>query len=222
MVPERASAPASMQGGSVLSAPPTPPYGPAGPSGDPWSARPPTKGGRLSPAVVIAILVITVAVLATVVVAAVTLFAREKRDGYSGALRKPILIQPVEAVDPPPCATGALPTADRTECLRLQEARLTIRRVEDIRVTLTGAGTGAYSISVTLKRDDAATFEELTTLASAQPTGSPSRRLAMVVDGRVLMAPTVEGRLTQGKFVISGSFTRTEAENAVRTMTGSG
>lgn len=69
---------------------------------------------------------------------------------------------------------------------------------------------GDYVVGVTLSDDGAQRFEAVTTELS-QNTGVQSQ-LAIVVDGLVVSAPTVQGPIPGGEIDISAKFTQQEAE----------
>ncbi|GGO87820.1 hypothetical protein GCM10012280_27170 [Wenjunlia tyrosinilytica] len=79
---------------------------------------------------------------------------------------------------------------------------------------------GGWQINVTFSAKGAKRFGDLTQkLAAEQPTGG--NRLAIVLDGVVMSAPSVMSRIPGGKVQISGGFTRDKAEELAAAI-GSG
>ncbi|MFC7616118.1 hypothetical protein ACFQV2_24255 [Actinokineospora soli] len=73
---------------------------------------------------------------------------------------------------------------------------------------------GGWVVIVTLTAQDAMEFGDWTTNHIGQ-------QLAIVVDGDVVSAPTIEGPILGGSVQISGPFTKDEAEDLADAITGS-
>ncbi len=67
-----------------------------------------------------------------------------------------------------------------------------------------------WLVDVTFTAAGARRFAALT--AELAPKAPPANQLAMVLDGTVISAPVVQQQLTDGRVQISGSFTRSSAE----------
>ncbi|MGP4024980.1 SecDF P1 head subdomain-containing protein [Actinomadura sp. 3N407] len=146
-------------------------------------------------------------------------------DGGSGPadLREPMIFQQVAETSRPPCGSGTVPDAEDAGCLRLGPERMTVERVERIEAVPPEPGSGqtGWAVQLELTTPDGAAFGRLTGKAAEQPAGSPGRRIAMIVGGRVVSAPSVSGGpITGGLVMISGRYTRSEAEDLVARMTG--
>lgn len=72
---------------------------------------------------------------------------------------------------------------------------------------------GRFVINVTFDSAAAKTWADFT----AAHIGSQT---AFVLDGEVLSAPTIDSAITSGATVISGNFTRTQAQQLANTLTG--
>ena len=139
-------------------------------------------------------------------------------------LREPLTFQQVEEATPPPCGSGTVPDAAGATCFRLGPERMAVHRVERIEAMPPGPETGQsrWSVRLELTSSDGEAFERLSGRAAERPQDADGRRIAMMVGGRVLSAPMVTGPVAGGEVMISGDFTRSDAEGLVRTMTGAG
>ncbi|MBT2209947.1 hypothetical protein [Actinomadura sp. NEAU-AAG7] len=215
-----------------MAQPPGTPYGPPPPGFPPFQPAPPPRGS----ARLVIVLVVAAAVFALVVAGAVgyLVLSGGDADGDDDLgptdLRRPLTFQQVAAVTAPPCAAGTLPDAEPTpkkapECFRTAPGGLTVRHVEAIKAAPPDAASGqtSWSVQLTLASADAAGFARLSGQAAQSAAGSPGQRIAMIVDGRVVSAPAVQGGpITGGEVSISGTFTQTEARDLLRLMTGRG
>jgi preprotein translocase subunit SecD len=94
--------------------------------------------------------------------------------------------------NPPAESEVRMPTLDG-ECYLLGPADLEMRSID---TTLESAA-GIDSLGLSFRESDAKRFSEITGM-------NVNRRLAMVMFGRVLSAPTVSQPITDGKAAISG------------------
>jgi preprotein translocase subunit SecD len=165
---------------------------------------------------------VVLAVLLAGTALAGVLLLQDDEETASGAvnLRQPLQFQQVRQAQPPPCASGMLEEVDGSECFRLEPGGMTVRRLEDIRVLPPSAGITTWSISMRLTPTDKDLFGELSGRAHTAGTASASSRIALVVDGVVLSAPTIAGPITGGEVQISGKFTQQQARQLVQRMTG--
>lgn len=85
-----------------------------------------------------------------------------------------------------------------------------LTRFDDVRAELLEHG---WVVSITLGAEDSAEFAAWT----AEHIGE---QLAIVVDGRLVTAPTIQGAITGGVVQVSGNFTRDDAEGLVEAITG--
>lgn len=96
-------------------------------------------------------------------------------------------------------------------CYTLGEG-MTITRVKSVDMRVE-SGNG-WSVELDLRPEDTGRLSTLTgQLAREQ---SPRNALAMVSNGRVISAPEVQAPITSGKLVLSGNFSRAEAERYVK------
>ncbi|HEY8479414.1 MAG TPA: hypothetical protein VIL71_06235 [Spirillospora sp.] len=145
----------------------------------------------------------------------------DDRGGGPVDLREPMTLQLVQKASPPPCASGALPDENGSSCLTLAPERMIVERVEYIEVKPPSPRTGTgWTVRMRLTPSDGEDFGRLTGRAAERPGTSDARRIAMIVGGAVVSAPTVSEPVTGGEVMIHGSFSRPEAENLVRRMTG--
>lgn len=137
--------------------------------------------------------------------------------------------EPAPAQQPEPevpiDTTKPIALVDGGELLRLAPAGLTGDGVKDAASELDQFGT-AWSVSVAFngRGDDA--WGKLTGDAACQPPGDPRRRVAIVLDGRVISSPQVDPGVTcnvgivGGSTQITGDFTRAEASDLAALIKG--
>ncbi|MGO0577280.1 protein translocase subunit SecD [Ornithinimicrobium panacihumi] len=75
-----------------------------------------------------------------------------------------------------------------------------------------GVVTGAWEVVLTFDDEGGQTFSDVTRRLMTYPQGAPQNRFAMVLDGEVISAPTVNNPITNGVATISGNFTAETAE----------
>lgn len=186
------------------------------PPGGPYGGYPyqPPRRDRTALVVVLAIVALVVAVAVAVTL---VLVLRSGDDGPA-ALRQPLRIEQVTEETPGLCADASgVPSRDGRSCYRLVPG-MTVRQVIRIEARTSDSGDPGWHILISMGPADAAAFGSLTgRVAAEQP---PRNRLALVVDGKVLSAPTVQQAITGGEVQISGAFTRQEAERLVGQMAG--
>src|SRR5699024_4682444 len=76
-------------------------------------------------------------------------------------------------------------------------------------VTQTGATTGGWSVQITIDAEGTRKFAEISNRTfGAQP---PFTQFSLVLDGRVLMAPTLQAQILDGRPSITGNYTHETA-----------
>ena len=75
-----------------------------------------------------------------------------------------------------------------------------------------GAVTGRWQVSLTFDDDGGKKFAEVTSRLMGYPQNSAQNRFAMVLDGQVISAPTVNSVIPNGQAQITGDFTVEEAQ----------
>lgn len=75
-----------------------------------------------------------------------------------------------------------------------------------------GAVTGRWQVSLTFDDEGAQKFAEVTSRLMGYPPNSAQNRFAMVLDGQVISAPTVNSVIPNGQAQITGDFTVEEAQ----------
>lgn len=103
----------------------------------------------------------------------------------------------------PPAGEAARLAQDDT-CLDTGPAVLVVERVESATVSLSQPGSGPV-VDVRVGTDVAGRLAEITRTHRGDP-------VALVLDGGVIAAPTLQAEITDGEFVIAGDFTQEEAE----------
>ena len=76
--------------------------------------------------------------------------------------------------------------------------------------TQTGATTGGWAVQLTLNSEGTDTFGQISTRLYGQP--APMNQFAFVLDGRVLLAPTMQAQILDGRPSITGGYTQETAE----------
>jgi preprotein translocase subunit SecD len=92
-----------------------------------------------------------------------------------------------------------------------REAALTGRDVTEARAIVDG--TNGPAVEITLTEEGRKKLAKLT-------EGHQGKPLAILVNGKVLSAPVVRGTISQGKALISGRFTKAEAETIAKGIAG--
>lgn len=75
-----------------------------------------------------------------------------------------------------------------------------------------GISTGQWGVFIVFDEVGTKQFADVTTRLYGFPQGDARNRFAIVLDGRVISAPTTQGIITDGKPQISGSFTQASAK----------
>jgi preprotein translocase subunit SecD len=124
-------------------------------------------------------------------------------------LRMPLELAPVVAAGGPSVTTA--PDPDGTP-LALAEPFLTITRLE--RATVQHAEyDNSWTIQVGMTDRDAQTF-------GAWTSEHISEQVAIVINERVVSAPTIQAAITTGDVVIAGQFSEREASDLLAQLTG--
>lgn len=82
--------------------------------------------------------------------------------------------------------------------------------VAQVGATSTGASTGQWVVQITLNNAGTKTFGEISNRMFGQP--QPANMFAFVLDSKVISAPTMNGRILDGRPSISGTFTQESAK----------
>lgn len=122
------------------------------------------------------------------------------------AFRPVVQVAPEARPDPP----DTLADADGT-VYRLGPAIGDLTRFEDVRAEQ--GEHGGWVVQIELSPDDAREFGEWT-------TAHVGDQLAIVVDGEIVTAPTVQSPITGGTVQIAGRFTEDEARALATAITG--
>ncbi|MFC7622619.1 hypothetical protein [Microlunatus sp. GCM10028923] len=136
-------------------------------------------------------------------------------------LSEPLAFHQVTELRPAPCASAG---SDRTypepdnprSCLRLGPSRLTVERLEQVKVE-TDSG-GNWMILITLPADAADTLAEVTADLAAEP--DPKNRMAMIIGEELISAPMVQQEIPGGQLQLAGNFTRADADALARRLGG--
>ena len=75
-----------------------------------------------------------------------------------------------------------------------------------------GATTGQWAVNIVFNGKGTKEFAAVTTRLNAFPETDPRNRFAIVLDGRIISAPTTNAVITNGKPQISGSFTQASSK----------
>lgn len=118
-------------------------------------------------------------------------------------LASPIEFAIVEETQQPPCAGDHLPGPDGSECFLLGDS-LEVTRVEELTMATEtnpdGTERDEEVLQLTLTDEDGEAFYDLT----GRAVELPEPRIAMVVDGDVISAPTVAEAIPGGAVQIAG------------------
>ncbi|MFI6942747.1 protein translocase subunit SecD [Streptomyces sp. NPDC050418] len=118
-----------------------------------------------------------------------------------------------------------LPDEDGTP-LRLGGAQLTGEQVKEAEALIDQQGTGGWLVTVDFAGAGTTGWSRLTGAAACHPAGDPQRRVAIVLDGKVISSPQVDPSVTCGKGIpggstqITGSFAADEARELALLVNG--
>ena len=131
------------------------------------------------------------------------------------SLRSPIQFRQVAAISNASCPAGSgglpgsLPGSAARACFYLTGTGMTVTAVQSAQVV--PSGTGGYMLDIVLTRAQTGPFAALTLKVSGLP--SPRDQVAIIIDGRVIADPVVQGAVPGGNAQISGLGTRAQAES---------
>jgi preprotein translocase subunit SecD len=77
-----------------------------------------------------------------------------------------------------------------------------------------------WSVYIDLTPEAAGTFQAATEAAAGSL--DPQNQIAIIVDGRIVSSPTVVAPITRGNVVLTGSFTKAQAQSLASNLGGSG
>ena len=103
--------------------------------------------------------------------------------------------------------------------VRLSQPQLTGDAVSDARAELDPNFGTAWQVAISFRDDGAEQWAQLTGQAACEPSGSPARRIAIVLDENILSSPQVDPSIqcnegiTGGDTVITGDFGEDEAKD---------
>jgi len=132
-------------------------------------------------------------------------------------LRSPIQFRQVAAISPAPCPAGSgglrLPDSGAAGCIYLTRTGLTVTTARSAQLVRTG--TGQYVLDLTLTWAQTGPWAALT----QRLTGlrSPRNQLAVIVGGRVITHPWIQGAITDGRLQIAFP-TRAQAESVLSSL----
>jgi SecD/SecF fusion protein len=113
--------------------------------------------------------------------------------------------------------TGFTLADESGQPLRLAPTSLTGEAVKGAQATSQEFGTG-WLVNIDFSGPGGGAWEKLTAAAACSPSGDPSRRVAIVLDGRVISSPQVNDDvrcsvgIVGGRTSITGSFSQAEAD----------
>jgi hypothetical protein len=136
------------------------------------------------------------------------------------SLRSPIQFQQVAAISDASCPAGSrglpgsLPGSAAPACVYLTGTGMTVSALQSAQVV--PSGTGSYQLDMVLTPAEKGPFAALTRKVSGLP--SPHNQLAIVIGGRVIDYPAVQGPIPGGTAQISGFATRAQAESLLSSL----
>ena len=164
------------------------------------------RPGLIAVVIVLWVLIAAIALTGTLIAA----FSQQ----HPARFAAPLKVYPVtqELVGPCPPGTQGV-TSQSTACTTCYELTtgITIKRVNDIHVER--AKTGGYAVSISLIPADGRALKRLTQNAAGRP-------YALTVRDQVVAAPRVDAPITEGRVLISGNLTRSDAQQIVDRLKG--
>ena len=136
------------------------------------------------------------------------------------SLRSPIQFRQVAAISNASCPAGSgglpgsPPGSAAPACFYLTGTGMTVTAVQSAQVF--PSGTGGYLLDIGLSRAETGPFAALTLKVSGLP--SPRDQLAIIIDGRVIADPAVQGAIPGGNAQIAGFATRAQAESLLASL----
>lgn len=202
-----------------------PPYGAPPQYGTPQYGPPPKRGR--GPLILIGVLVVVLLVVLAVGAVVLLRANDDSKPPESKTVTRPstpaaLQFRPVLKAEPNACSESATPATDGTVC-GVDKTRYTLGEVEldGTHVVEVKPGqsqdTASWLVNLTLDDEGARTFEQLTAAVSAKT--APQNQLAILVRGRVVIAPTVMSAIPGGKVQITAK-SREEAEKIATDITG--
>jgi hypothetical protein len=128
----------------------------------------------------------------------------------------------VEATEPAPCRSPDMRPERATEiCYLLPDApAVETGAVESAEASIEPS-TGGWQVELVFTEDGIAAFNEVAVACVQQGTTCPLGRLALLVDGEVVMAPQImQPSFERDQIVVSGDFTRDEVESLADAIAG--
>lgn len=132
---------------------------------------------------------------------------------------RPVLEQTVPSGSPAPSTTSALPLPSTTvlpdpsgEQLTLAEPIMVVEQLERAEIKREDVST-TWTLVLDLTEKDSAIFAGWT-------VDHVDERLAMVIDGEVVVAPTIQAAIIDGSVQISGDYTEAEIHDLLDKITG--
>jgi hypothetical protein len=171
---------------------------------------PPAQRGNRALVIGLAAGVLLLLLLAALIVVLVT-----SHRGTPGKVRGTLQFRKVLATTNGACPAGhpeQLPSVKGDVCYQLGDG-MTIIRLKKIELRPPEGGNPSFTVLFTLRPEDAGRLGTLTGEVAREQ--QPRNALAVVVDGKVASAPQVMEPITGGTIMLSGSFTRAEAQRYV-------
>jgi len=147
-------------------------------------------------------------------------------------------MRPVVEVSPPPCTGDTTPSEERTECYRLggrlvgPSGIVLAKAVEGVSVpegcpegqkvcyvpgspsTASAPALASWSVALTLSGEALDAFNAVAATCFERTSPAPSGQIAMVLDGTVVAAPTIQqSRYSADQFQVGGPFTEAQARD---------
>ena len=136
------------------------------------------------------------------------------------SLRSPIQFRQVAAISNASCPAGSgglpgtLPDSAAPACVYLTGTGMTVTALQSAQVV--PSGTGSYVLDILLTPAETGPFAALTRKVSGLPT--PRDQVAIIIDGRVIDHPAVQGPIPGGAAQITGFATRAQAESLLASL----
>jgi preprotein translocase subunit SecD len=120
------------------------------------------------------------------------------------------LVVPVELRPVADEGTTVLKDPTTGDSLTLADPIMTIERLDGAEIS---GDNGMWALVLHLNTKDTRTFADWTTAHTGE-------RLAVVIDGEVVVAPTVQAAITGGDVQVSGNYTQDDVEKLLDEITG--
>jgi hypothetical protein len=129
---------------------------------------------------------------------------------------------PVALTEPAPCRTaGMRPDPEGTNCYRLPDEPAAGADIIESAEASVDPASGGWRVDIVFTEDGIGAFNEVAAICAQFGATCPYGQLALLVGGEIVTAPTIQQpSFERDQVVVSGDFTRDEAEDLAEALAG--